>query len=114
LAARTDRPNEVAVQFDRLVAVGLGDLAQRQGGACAVATRIRHQIEPVEIKPGVAVQQEKIVAQPRQRVDQSPAGASRRWWREVAPEFRTTGLVGGSLLRKALNGAEHDEDETED
>ncbi len=33
---------------------------------------------------------------------------------EVAPEFRTTGLVGGSLLRKALNGAEHDEDETED
>ncbi len=78
LAARTDRPNEVAVQFDRLVAVGLGDLAQRQGGACAVATRIRHQIEPVEIEPGVAVQQEKIVAEPRQRVDQSPAGAERR------------------------------------
>ena len=33
---------------------------------------------------------------------------------EVAPDFRTTGLVGGSLLRKALNGAEHDEDTTED
>src|SRR5208283_5780005 len=33
---------------------------------------------------------------------------------EVAPDFRTTGLVGGSLLRKALNGAEHDEGETED
>ena len=33
---------------------------------------------------------------------------------EVAPDFRTTGLVGGSLLRMALNGAEHDEDETED
>jgi hypothetical protein len=32
----------------------------------------------------------------------------------VAPDFRTAGLVGGSLLRKALNGAEHDEDETED
>jgi hypothetical protein len=26
----------------------------------------------------------------------------------VAPDFRTTGLVGGSLPRKALNGAEHD------
>jgi hypothetical protein len=33
---------------------------------------------------------------------------------EVAPDFRTTGLIGESLLRKALNGAEHDEDETED
>ena len=33
---------------------------------------------------------------------------------EVAPDFRTTGLVGGSLLRMALNGAEHDEDTTED
>jgi hypothetical protein len=33
---------------------------------------------------------------------------------EVAPDFGTTGLVGGSLLRMALNGAEHDEDETED
>ena len=34
--------------------------------------------------------------------------------REVAPAFRTAGLVGGSLLRMALNGAEHDEDTTED
>ena len=33
---------------------------------------------------------------------------------EVAPAFRTAGLVGGSLLRMALNGAEHDEDTTED
>ena len=33
---------------------------------------------------------------------------------EVAREFRTTGLVGGSLLRMALNGVEHDEDKTED
>ena len=33
---------------------------------------------------------------------------------EVAPDFRTAGLVGGSLLRMALNGAEHDEDTTED
>jgi hypothetical protein len=31
-----------------------------------------------------------------------------------APDFGTTGLVGGSLLRMVLNGAEHDEDETED
>ena len=29
------------------------------------------------------------------------------------PGFRTAGLVGGSLLRMALNGAEHDEGKTE-
>jgi hypothetical protein len=33
---------------------------------------------------------------------------------EVAPDFGTTGLVGESLLRMHRNGAEHDEDETED
>lgn len=33
---------------------------------------------------------------------------------EVAPDFGTGGVVGGSLLRMAWNGAEDDEDETED
>jgi hypothetical protein len=32
---------------------------------------------------------------------------------EVAPDFGTSGLVGRSLLRMVLDGAENDEDETE-
>ena len=33
---------------------------------------------------------------------------------EVAPDFGTSGLVGRSLLRMRQDGAEDDEDETED
>ena len=33
---------------------------------------------------------------------------------EVAPDFGTIGLVGKSLLRMALNGAAHDQNETQD
>jgi hypothetical protein len=51
---------------------------------------------------------------PRDRLDGLLDMDRKYRWSEVAPDFRTTGLVGGSLLRMALNGAEHDEDETED
>ena len=46
--------------------------------------------------------------------DKSGRTRLRRDTCEVAPGFRTAGLVGGSLLRMALNGAEHDEGKTED
>ncbi len=78
LAARADRPDEAAVELDRLIAVGLGDLAQRKRGDRIVLARPDEEVEPVEIEPGVAVQQQKFVPEPRQGVDQGPARAERR------------------------------------
>ena len=67
--ARTRLP----VEFDRLIAIGRGDLPQGERGGGAVPAPGDEEVEPVEVEPGVAVQEQKIVAQPIARMDERPA-----------------------------------------
>ena len=78
LASPADRLDEAALELDRLIAVRLGDLTQRKRGDRIVLARPDEEVEPVEIEPSVAVQQQKFVPEPREGVDQGPARAERR------------------------------------
>src|SRR5271166_2106416 len=83
-----DRPDEAAVKLDRFIPVRQGDFAQRQRGADAVVARADEEIEPVEVEPSVAVQQQEVVLEARQSVDQSPARAK---WHRLDRQFELAG-----------------------
>ena len=56
-----DRPHQASVEVDRSMTVGRGDRPQRQRRDGLIAASARPEVEPIEVEPRIAVQEQKFL-----------------------------------------------------